>query len=237
MGDNLYGQCDVTAWTDIVSVTAGYNHTVGLKSDGTVVAVGPNYYGQCDVIGFELDAGTDTDSDGISDVIEAFGCTDVNDADTDDDGILDGAEDANQNGMVDVGETNPCSVDSDGDGIQDGTESGLTSADIGIYTDQSFFIPDSDPNTTTDPLNSDSDNDGISDGQEDLNGNGAVDEGETNSNNHYDADKDNDGLDLSDFIYDFSANTYPNADLNGDNIIDTDDIERFALGFGQIIPE
>jgi alpha-tubulin suppressor-like RCC1 family protein len=30
-------------------VAAGYTHTVGLKSDGTVVAVGYNYYGQCEV--------------------------------------------------------------------------------------------------------------------------------------------------------------------------------------------
>jgi alpha-tubulin suppressor-like RCC1 family protein len=28
-------------------VAAGYSHTVGLKSDGTVVAVGDNSYGQC----------------------------------------------------------------------------------------------------------------------------------------------------------------------------------------------
>ena len=30
-------------------VAAGYYHTVGLKSDGTAVAVGNKYYGQCDV--------------------------------------------------------------------------------------------------------------------------------------------------------------------------------------------
>jgi alpha-tubulin suppressor-like RCC1 family protein len=47
-----YGQCDVGGWTDIIQVAAGYWHTVGLKSDGTVVAVGYNYYGQCDVGGW-----------------------------------------------------------------------------------------------------------------------------------------------------------------------------------------
>jgi len=30
-------------------VAAGSHHTVGLKSDGTAVAVGDNDYGQCDV--------------------------------------------------------------------------------------------------------------------------------------------------------------------------------------------
>jgi len=35
-------------------VSAGYYHTVGLKSDGTVVAVGNNDYGQCDVSGWNI---------------------------------------------------------------------------------------------------------------------------------------------------------------------------------------
>ena len=49
VGENGYGQCDVSAWTDIVAVSAGDDHTVGLKSDGTVVAVGSNSSGQCNV--------------------------------------------------------------------------------------------------------------------------------------------------------------------------------------------
>ena len=51
-GDNGYGQCDVSAWTDIISVSAGYNHTVGLRTDGTVLATGDNQYNQCDVSGW-----------------------------------------------------------------------------------------------------------------------------------------------------------------------------------------
>ena len=43
------GQSEVDDWTDIVAIEAGKYHTVGLKSDGTVVAVGDNEYGQCDV--------------------------------------------------------------------------------------------------------------------------------------------------------------------------------------------
>jgi alpha-tubulin suppressor-like RCC1 family protein len=42
-----YGQDNVTGWTGIVQVAAGQYYTVGLKSDGTVVAVGWNDYGQC----------------------------------------------------------------------------------------------------------------------------------------------------------------------------------------------
>jgi hypothetical protein len=41
-GNNEYGQCNVGNWTNIVQVAAGWYHTVGLKSDGTVVAVGDN---------------------------------------------------------------------------------------------------------------------------------------------------------------------------------------------------
>ncbi len=48
-GDDTYGQCDVSAWTDIAEIAAGAYHTVGLRSDGTVTATGDNTYGQCDV--------------------------------------------------------------------------------------------------------------------------------------------------------------------------------------------
>ena len=111
--------------------------------------------------------------------IQAHPCGDPGDADDDDDGILDEDEDKNQNGIVDDGETDPCEADSDGDGVQDGTEMGLTLDDIGIDTDTEYFIEDADPSTTTNPLDNDSDNDGLLDGEEDMNSNGAVDEGET----------------------------------------------------------
>ena len=39
-------------WTDIVQIAAGYSHTVGVKDNGTVVAVGWNDEGQCDVGGW-----------------------------------------------------------------------------------------------------------------------------------------------------------------------------------------
>ena len=44
---------------------AGGNHTVGLKADGTVVAVGKNSFGQCDVDDLDLMPGSaDVDGDG-----------------------------------------------------------------------------------------------------------------------------------------------------------------------------
>ena len=58
VGNNDDGQCDVSGWSDIIAVSAGHYHTVGLKRDGTVVAVGSNenvlgeVTGQCDVSGW-----------------------------------------------------------------------------------------------------------------------------------------------------------------------------------------
>ena len=122
----------------------------------------------------------DRDGDGLSDSVEEGWCTDPDDADTDDDGILDGDEDANQNGHFEpgLGETNPCEIDTDGDGLQDGTELGYTLDDVGPDTDLNVFQPDLDPLTTTDPLNPDTDGDGHSDGWEDANHDGQVDGGE-----------------------------------------------------------
>lgn len=122
----------------------------------------------------------DSDGDGLSDNLENLGCTDSNDADTDNDGLMDGVEDADHNGVAEYGETDPCNIDSDNDSLQDGTELGLTLADIGDDTDTSIFQPDLDPSTTTDPLNNDTDGDGQLDGEEDSNHNGRVDPGESN---------------------------------------------------------
>ena len=99
--------------------------------------------------------------------------------DSDEDGILDVVEDANHNGKVDSGETDPNNPDTDGDGIQDGTELGITAEDIEAGTDTAFFQPDLDPSTQTDPLNPDTDGDSFNDGTEDANHNGKLDPGET----------------------------------------------------------
>lgn len=57
VGDNRYGQCDVSGWCDMVAVAAGNAHTgnahtIRLKADGTVAAVGWNEHGQCNVSGW-----------------------------------------------------------------------------------------------------------------------------------------------------------------------------------------
>jgi len=49
VGHNYYGQCNacnVGDWTDIIQITTGGSQTVGLKADGTVVALGGDAGGQ-----------------------------------------------------------------------------------------------------------------------------------------------------------------------------------------------
>ncbi|MCC6622560.1 MAG: tandem-95 repeat protein, partial [Deltaproteobacteria bacterium] len=117
--------------------------------------------------------------------------TDPLDDDSDDDGILDGTEDADRDGQwlgsigatgsIGVGETDPNDADTDGDGIQDGTELGV-SAPHGDDTDLTVFVPDADPSTTTDPLDLDTDDGSLFDGLEDLDADGAFEDGETDPN-------------------------------------------------------
>ncbi len=61
IGDNSYGQCDVSGWNKIVAVAAGSRYTVGLRSNGTLVACGSNAAGQCDV-------------DGLNNVVDVRAC-------------------------------------------------------------------------------------------------------------------------------------------------------------------
>ena len=140
---------------------------------------------------------SESDGDGLFDILEVTIGTDPFDADTDDDGLVDGnigSEDLNVNGIVDPGETDPLNPETDGDGILDGTERSVTEPET-EDTDVSagYFVPDADPSTTTDPTDADSDDDGIIDGNEDKNHDAMTDmsAGETDPNN---PDTDGDGL-------------------------------------------
>ena len=159
----------------------------------------------------------DSDHDGLTDSQELAIGLDPHDADTDDDGVLDGAEgltDSDGDGLIDA-----VDWDSDGDGLADGTERGVTEAGRSPDTDVSkgHFIPDADPTTTTDPTKKDSDGDGLDDGKEDSNHNGAVDPGETDASK---ADSDGDGL-SDGFESSDSNHTDPLlADSDGDGLTD-----------------
>ncbi len=52
-GTNTYGQCTVPASiSNVIAVAAGANHSLALRSDGTLAAWGTNTYGQCTVPAF-----------------------------------------------------------------------------------------------------------------------------------------------------------------------------------------
>ena len=118
----------------------------------------------------------DADGDGLPDVEEVHIGTDPNDADTDDDGLLDLAEwnfasDDDGDGLV-----NAADADSDGDGLFDGTERGLTSTSSATDTLSPNWRADADPKSRTSPLLADSDFDFENDGREDQNLDGKFDE-------------------------------------------------------------
>lgn len=51
--DNKFNQGDVSDWDNIVAISAETDRTIGLKSDGTVLAVGENRHSDCDVDGWD----------------------------------------------------------------------------------------------------------------------------------------------------------------------------------------
>ncbi len=148
----------------------------------------------------DLDEDTNRNSRRTPDETDSF------DADTDDDGIIDGDEVERT--------TDALRVDTDGDLLQDGTEIGLTQGHA--ETNISTFIPDSDPSTTTNPLVPDEDGDGSPDGVEDSNKDGKRDIQETSP---LDGDSDDDGL--SDGYEVTTSQTNPvNPDTDADGIQD-----------------
>ncbi|MDF3067133.1 MAG: putative cell surface protein [Polyangiaceae bacterium] len=109
--------------------------------------------------------------------------TDPLDADTDDGGVKDGAEDVNHDGAKDPGETDPTAgqgaddgdlSDDDGDGLSNGEEEILKSDpkdadsdDDGVKDgDEPNYADDTDRDGTLNVSDPDSDNDGLKDGTE-----------------------------------------------------------------------
>ena len=156
--------------------------------------------------GTELDPNNaDTDSDYVNDGLEGYqqytwdydfdcdGKINALDTDSDNDGVLDGNEDLDHNGVVAPDETNPVNEDTDGDGLWDGydidghygeltNQSGYEQTDPtkwdtdgdGLSDGLEVGLINDDDNgaTTTDPNDADTDDDGILDGDEDFNQNG-----------------------------------------------------------------
>ena len=169
-------------------------------------------------------------------------------SDIDGDGILTVDEDANGNGMVDPGETDPLNADSDGGGESDGSEirAGRNPLD---QTDDMTFDRDGDGLTNgmeillgTDPTKEDTDGDGLKDGvdpfplevafRNDRDRDKVPDEWEqqhqlsTISRNDATEDPDNDGLtNAEEFMYDTDPHS---ADTDRDGVEDGTEVEAGA---------
>jgi MYXO-CTERM domain-containing protein len=162
------------------------------------------------------DVGQDLDGDGLANDVELDRGLSPTNADSDGDGLCDGAisvaeicvagEDLNGDGVVNDGESDPSLADTDNDGLPDGIEV-LTAG--------------------TSPTNADTDNDGLCDGpgvgdgvcaggsSGEDDGDGVVEPGETDPNN---SDSDDDGI--LDGIEALGNTDALNPDSDGDGLCD-----------------
>ena len=124
----------------------------------------------------------DSDRDTHLDLDEIAAGTNPDDADTDDDGLIDDLETAWDSDSDGDGIVNAADYDSDDDALPDGLESGIDVPPASTDTSAGHFTADADPITTTNLLDPDTDGGGAPDGVEDANGNGQVDMGETDPN-------------------------------------------------------
>ena len=107
----------------------------------------------------------DADLDRLADADEALFGTDPNDADSDDDGLLDGVEVAEG---LDPQDPTDADLDEDGDGLTNREEIDVTGTDRLVADTDGDGLSDGDEvsTTATDPLDADTDDDGLSDGDE-----------------------------------------------------------------------
>ncbi len=168
--------------------------------------------------------GGDSDGDGLTDAVEKALGSDPFDADSDDDGVIDGKEidfdkDTDGDGLINV-----LDPDSDNDGLFDGTEEGLDCSNPATDPKKHRCVADADTATKTDPLKKDTDGGGVSDGSEDANLNGKLDTGETDPTTGHGADDstvvDTDKDGLSDALEKTLGSDPNDADTDDDGVTD-----------------
>lgn len=180
-----------------------------------------------------LDSTTDTDGDGIADIIDADnGGTPLTLADHDGDGKRDAADlDSDGDGLTNLLEAGGTDVDGDGmlDDATDTDGDGLADLIDPDNGGTALTVLDTDNDGVDDYLDVDADNDGITDAVEnggaDTDGNGKVD--------GFDTDTDGDGLPDS-VDPDNGGTPIGNIDTDGDGIPNNRDLDSDNDGFPDI---
>ena len=165
---NLGGTCSDGATFSSVPVTAFTPN----PNPQPPTAVAPTCY--CTV------SAADSDGDCIPNALErglVNHSGNPNNPDSDGDGVRDGCEDSNRDGIYQPGEMDPSIVDTDGDGILDGTEDANKNG-IFDYGETSAVLVDTDSDGINDGVE-DRNKNGTVDAYVDLNGNGCFDAGDT----------------------------------------------------------
>lgn len=200
-------------------------------------------------LGLTEPQGTGTDLSKFQADADPSTTTDPMKADTDGGGVFDGYEDANRNGRIDPGETNPHDPDddedADGDGIDNATERAWGLDPFDADTDDDGVLDgldglnDTDRDGVIDALDPDSDGDGLPDGLENgvtretahpdtdtSSPNFRADADPSTTTDRYKADTDGDGLPDGEEDRDGNGRvddgeTDPlNADTDGDGVND-----------------
>ncbi|GGO75319.1 binary toxin-like calcium binding domain-containing protein [Nocardioides deserti] len=205
------------------------------------VALGPLTVAEVDLLPMSVSAkaatggvvcdGGDADEDGLTDGQEKQLGTDPTKADTDGDGLKDGAE-------VNQHKTDPLKPDTDGDGVKDGAEvSGETNTAYGkeptdptkADTDGDGLKDGAEITRGTDPNNADTDGDSFSDGTEVANGTDPLDPTDPGTSGPpVPGLGDSDGDGLSD-VRERALGTDPrNPDTDGDGIRDGAEVNGTA---------
>jgi DNA-binding MarR family transcriptional regulator len=169
----------------------------------------------------------DIDDDGLNNSDEISQGTTLTDADTDGDGLLDGAEvhqhgtdptaaDTDEDGVADRIEvqqgTDPRQGDTDGDGLSDDRELALGTNPTVADTDADGLSDQREASGKTDPTDADTDDDGVLDGRE-------LEVGTNPTQADTDADEVADGRELA-------IGTDPTvADTDGDGVTDGTELE------------
>jgi len=216
-GDGTPDYLDLDSDNDGIpdSVESG---VTGVDSDGD---------GLDDAFDVDSTGGTDADNNGIDDALEAGvdtdgdGIPDSADNDSDGDGIPDAVEgngDADGDGVPDYLDT-----DSDNDGIPDGTEAQVSGVDTdGDGIDDAYDV---DPSPANPGGGTDADGDGVDDA---IEASGTVDTDGDGTPDMYDADSDGDGIPDTLEPGDADADGVPDyldADSDNDGIPDGDEAQ------------